>query len=81
MAIVKKLTKIGNSSALVLDRPILGLLGINNETPVEISLGEDGKSLVIRQVSNEPSNRKLFKQALKEGNKRYAGAMKKLANK
>jgi antitoxin MazE len=81
MAIVKKLTKIGNSSALVLDRPILALLGINNETPVEISIGEDGKSLVIRQVSDEPSNRKLFKQALKDGNKRYGGAMKKLASK
>ena len=42
---------------------------------------EDGKSLVVRQVSNEQSNRKKFKQALKEGNKRYDGAMKKLADK
>lgn len=50
MAITKKLTKIGNSSALVIDRPILDLLNMKSDTPIEIFLGEDGSSLVVRPV-------------------------------
>jgi len=38
---VKRLTKHGNSMALVIDRPILELLNIDSETPLEIST--DGK--------------------------------------
>ena len=79
MAIKKKLTKIGNSSALVIDRPILDLLNMKNDTPIEISLGEDGVSLVMRPVQDIEGNRKLFQEALKEANKRYGGALKKLA--
>ncbi len=80
MAIIKKLTKLGNSSALVIDRPILDLLNMNNDTPVEITMGADGKSLIIRAVTDEEANRRNFKKAVKEGNKRYGGAMKKLAS-
>ncbi len=42
---VKKLTKHGNSLALVIDKPILELLKIGSETPLEIST--DGRSLII----------------------------------
>ena len=38
---VKKLTKHGNSLALVIDRPILNLLKIDSEAPLDIST--DGK--------------------------------------
>lgn len=43
----KKLTKHGNSLALVIDKPILDLLKINEKTELEISISKDG-SLIIR---------------------------------
>jgi antitoxin MazE len=38
---VKKLTKHGNTLALVIDRPILDLLNIDPETPFEVSTTEN----------------------------------------
>jgi hypothetical protein len=35
----KKLTKTGNSLALVLDRPLLAATGIDADTPLEVSTG------------------------------------------
>lgn len=81
MAIIKKLTKLGNSSALVIDRPIMELLNMSIDVPVEISMGTDGKSLIVRAISNEEGNRKQFEAALKQTNKRHGGALKKLAEK
>ncbi len=46
---VKKLTKHGNSYALIIDKPIMELLNITPESPLEIST--DGKSLVIRPAA------------------------------
>ena len=45
---VKKLTRLGNSYGIVIDRPILDLLKITPETPLELST--DGDGLVIRPV-------------------------------
>ncbi|KMY68601.1 AbrB family transcriptional regulator [Desulfocarbo indianensis] len=42
---IKKLTRHGNSMALVIDKPILELLNISSETPLEITT--DGRSLTI----------------------------------
>jgi antitoxin component of MazEF toxin-antitoxin module len=42
---VKKLTRHGNSLALVIDKPILELLNITKDTPLEITT--DGRSLII----------------------------------
>ena len=47
---VKKLTKTGNSLALVLDRPLLDRLKINGSTPLEVST--DGQVIVIPPVRN-----------------------------
>jgi len=33
---IKKLTKVGNSLALVIDRPILELLNLDAQTPLEV---------------------------------------------
>jgi antitoxin component of MazEF toxin-antitoxin module len=44
--LVKKLTKYGNCLALIIDRPVLDLLGIGIDTPLEIST-PDGKNLKI----------------------------------
>ncbi len=42
---IKKLSKHGNSLALVIDRSILELLGIDENTSLEIST--DGHALVV----------------------------------
>ena len=77
MSITKKLTKHGNSYAVVIDRPILELLGIDNSTLLEIST-PDGATIVITPVKNKEQQKK-FKSALQKVNKKYARALKNLA--
>jgi len=43
---LKRLTSIGNSLGLIIDRPILDLLDIDRDTELEIKT--DGKQLIIR---------------------------------
>ncbi len=47
----KRLTSIGNSLGLIIDKPILDLLGIDRDTVLEIST--DGRRLVIQPVARE----------------------------
>jgi len=73
---VKKLTKHGNSLALVIDRPILDLLKIDPETPLDVST--DGKRLIVAPA--EPSaRRRKFDAAQEVAHRRYGKAFKKLA--
>ena len=51
----KKLTKHGNSLALVIDKPILELLKINEKTELEITI--EGNNLII-SPANKQSKRK-----------------------
>jgi antitoxin MazE len=74
---VKKLTKHGNSLALVIDKPILELLNIDSDTPLEIST--DGTALVVAPV-RDAKRRAKFEAALKKTNRKYGRALKKLAN-
>jgi antitoxin MazE len=46
--VIKKLTAIGNSLGVVIDRPILDLLDITKDTPLELKT--DGEALIIRPV-------------------------------
>ncbi|MBY0552844.1 MAG: AbrB/MazE/SpoVT family DNA-binding domain-containing protein [Candidatus Obscuribacterales bacterium] len=77
MSILKKLTKHGNSQALVIDRPVLDLLNITEDTILQIST--DGTNLIISPIQDGDSNRKSFEKALNNANKRYPNALKKLA--
>ena len=45
---VKKLAAVGNSLGLIIERPILDLLDITKDTPLEIKT--DGEALIIRPV-------------------------------
>ena len=47
----KKLTKHGNSLALVIDKPLLKLLNISDKTNLELSI-KDGV-LIVRPVSKQ----------------------------
>jgi len=72
---VKRLTKHGNSLALVIDRPILELLKIDAYTPLEIST--DGQVLVVSPV-RDAEHQKKFEKALNKVNRKYGRALKHL---
>ena len=74
---IKNLTKHGNSLALVIDRPVLDLLKIDADTPLDIST--DGQVLIISPV-RDAERQKKFKKALETTNRRYGKALKKLAD-
>ena len=74
---IKKLTKHGNSLALVIDRPILDLLKIDAGSPVEIST--DGRVLIV-SPARAAKRRKKFEQALETVNRRYGRALRRLAD-
>jgi antitoxin component of MazEF toxin-antitoxin module len=73
---VKRLTKHGNSLALVIDKGVLELLGIGAETPLSIST--DGHCLIISPVRTAKRRRELG-EALDKVNRRYGNALKRLA--
>lgn len=73
---IKKLTKHGNSMALVIDRSVLELLKIDNDTPLEVST--DGNVLIVSPVRDEERAAR-FREALANTNRRYAHALKELA--
>ncbi len=73
---MKRLTKHGNSLALVIDRPILDLLGMDAETPVE--LVTDGKVLIVAPVRDEEARRRVA-ASIEKVNRRYRRALERLA--
>ena len=72
----KRLTRHGNSYALVIDKPILKLLRVTPGTPFEIVT--DGQCLILSPVRNRAKEKK-FEDALKMVHKRFGRAMKRLA--
>ncbi len=49
---VKKLSMIGGSKGLILDKTLLGLLGIENDS--EVSLKVEGRRLIVEPVYRDP---------------------------
>jgi antitoxin component of MazEF toxin-antitoxin module len=74
---VKRLTKHGNSLALVIDRGILELLEIDAKTPLSITT--DGKCLVISPV-RDAKRRRAFLAALEEGHRKFGAVFRRLAD-
>jgi antitoxin MazE len=72
----KKLTRTGNSLALVLDRPILEATGIDDETLLEVST--DGDVIVISPIRSKRRTATL-KKILDELHRDHAGAFRRLA--
>lgn len=72
----KKLTKHGNSLALVIDRPILDLLKIDPDTELEVST--DGQRLIVARV-DPGARRKKFEEVRAAAHKRYAETFRELA--
>jgi hypothetical protein len=74
--LIKKLTKHGNSLALIFDRPLLDFLKIEVDTPLEIFT--DGQVPIIAPVLNE-GRRDKFQKASILVNRKYGNALKRLA--
>ncbi len=73
---VKKLTRTGNSLALVLERPLLEATGIGADTPLEVST--DGDVILITPIRDGKRAAKV-KELVAEAHERYGGAFKRLA--
>lgn len=72
----KHLTAHGNSAALIIDKPILALLRISMDTPLELTT--DGRNLIISPVKDARRERR-FVKALENVNRRHAKTLKALA--
>jgi antitoxin component of MazEF toxin-antitoxin module len=73
---MKKLIKHGNSLALVIEKPVLDLLGAGPETSFDITT--DGHALVLVPIK-DAKRQKAFKSALSKVNEKYSRTLKKLA--
>jgi antitoxin component of MazEF toxin-antitoxin module len=72
---IKKLTAVGNSLGLIIERPILELLNIDKDTPLEVRT--DGEGLIIRPVT--PSKKARVRAAAGRMLKAHDETFRKLA--
>ena len=72
----KKLTRHGNSLALVIDKPILDLLKIDADTRLEITT--NGDELVVKPQRDSKREKK-FRESLEKTNEQFGRMLKKLA--
>jgi antitoxin component of MazEF toxin-antitoxin module len=72
----KRLTRSGNSLALVIDRPLLELLEIDAETELELST--DGDVLIVTPVREEGRKRETA-DLVAEAHEQYGGVFRRLA--
>ncbi len=75
MAMIKKLSQMGNSLGVLLEKPILELLNITQDTPLEVST--DGTSIFIRPLRTGHQTR--VRAATKAVMKDHDAALRKLA--
>ena len=73
---IKKLTRTGNSIALVLDKPLLEELGLDENAEVEVST--NGQVIIITPKRSAARDRK-FRKAVDKVNGKYAGLFKRLS--
>lgn len=73
---IKKMIQHGNSSALIIDKPIMELLHIDNDTLLEIST--DGSNIIISPV-NDINKMNRLNKSLDKINKNHHSTLQKLA--
>jgi antitoxin component of MazEF toxin-antitoxin module len=73
---VKNLTKHGNSYALVIDKPILELLRVTPETPLELTT--NGETLMVSPIRDKARQNRLRK-SLEKVNRKYGDDLRRLA--
>jgi antitoxin MazE len=73
---VKTLTRVGNSSALVVDKPIMELLEIDNDTPLKITV--EGRRMIVEPAEG-PERVTRFRSAMKKTGAKNAELFRRLA--
>jgi len=73
--LVKTLPRHGNSLALVIDQPVLDMLGIGADTPLQITT--DGRSIVITPF--DAGRHAKFRTAAEETFHRYPNMLNRFA--
>ena len=82
---IKKLSKYGNSMAIIIDKPILELLGISEDTPLKIKT--DGTRITIEPIiaktprKKQPPKQTKTQKSYAKIKKKYDEAFKALAKK
>jgi len=75
---IKKLVRHGNSRALIIDKPILEIIGADEDSSFTITT--DGRSLTITPVKSAEEERRLaFEYAAEEALKQYGDTFEKLS--
>jgi antitoxin MazE len=75
--VTKRLQTIGNSAGIIVDKPILELLGITTETDLELTT--DGHSLIITPRHGAESRARKLAKVQQRTLKNHAGTFRKLA--
>ena len=73
---VKTLIKHGNSLALVIDKPILEMLKISADTPLELT--SNGDALLVSPLRDKARQKKLH-ASLDKINRKFGDDLKRLA--
>lgn len=73
---IKKLTRLGNSSALVVDRPLMSLMDIDEETPLKITI--EGRRMIVEPL-DEVERAAKFQKIMKRTGKKNAELFRRLA--
>ena len=74
---IKQLRRVGNSNALILDKPILELLGLEENGEVQLTI-QDG-SLIVTPTNPRRVDPDVFQASLDEVMRRRAAALRRLA--
>ena len=74
--IVKKLTRQGNSAALIIDRSLMDLLDIDSDTPLKVTV--EGRRLIVEPLGDEERAQK-FKKVMEKTGRKNAELFRRLA--
>jgi antitoxin MazE len=74
--IVKKLTRLGNSSALVVDRTLMQLMDIDADTPLKVTV--EGRRMTVEPL-DEKERAARFEKVMKKTGKKNAELFRRLS--
>lgn len=70
MAMRKQITSIGNSAGIILDKPLLRLLGLEVGSEVELAISED-RTLLLRPVAARTAVREHARRVMRKQDKTF----------
>jgi antitoxin component of MazEF toxin-antitoxin module len=80
ISMIKNVVRFGDGKAVVIEKGILDLLGISEDTPLEVAT--DGNSLIItpiREDAQKAGRKMAFEDALNWVNENYRESLSNLA--